>query len=244
MRQQLLNLHLSPRYEYGTWVRHTGVESAHNRLALWLVHGGHLWLTSNVPAGKTHLLHALAQEHAYIGLVTPDPGTVHALKQVQTWLAALADHAYWVIDITAGSMSSSMSFALFHLMERAREMNRHILIAWRNEDATDIPPELSSRLASLERIDMCPPDNDADLMAVLRSVSAARQWNVDATILTLMLTHLPRHLSDMIEVLENLENSSLAERKRLSRAWVSKQIKGMRQQKEGELFAPTDTQRR
>lgn len=240
MRQQLLNLRLTPRYEYGAWVRHTGIESAHNRLALWLVHGGHLWLTSNTPAGKTHLLHALAQEHAYIGLVTPDPEMVHALKQVQIWLATLADRAYWMIDIEAGSMSATTYFALFHLMERAREMNRHILIAWRHEDACDVPPELGSRLASLERIEMRPPENDADLTAVLKSVATARQWNVDAAILTLMLTHLPRHLSAMIEVLEQLENSSLAERKRLTRAWVSKQIKGMRQQKEGELFEQAD----
>jgi len=50
------------------------------------------------------------------------------------------------------------------------------------------------------------------------------------------LTHLPRHLSDVIVALENLENSSLAERKRLTRAWASKQIKTMRQQKQDVLL--------
>ncbi len=235
MKQQLLDLHLPLHYEYGNWVRHAGIETAHNRLALWLVHGGRLWLTSSAPAGKTHLLHALAKEHTHLGLITPHPETVHALRRVQAWLEQLSDYAYWVIDIAAGPIPQSTAIALFHLLERAREMNRHMVIAWRSEDTVNLPPELASRLAALERIDMHSPGNDHDLTAVLKSVAAVRQWRVDDAILQLMLTHLPRHLSDMIAALENLENSSLAERKRLTRAWASKQIKTMRQQKQAVL---------
>jgi len=235
MQQQLLDLQLAPRHEYGDWVRHAGIENAHNRLAMWLVHGGRLWLTSSAPAGKTHLLHALAQEHLHLGLITPNPETAHALRQVQTWLKQLSGYVYWVIDIPAGPMPQTTAIALFHLLERAREMNRHIVIAWRNQDNTGLPPELTSRLAALERIDMMPPGNDRDLITVLKSIVDVRQWTVDDAILQLMLTHLPRHLSDMIAALENLENSSLAERKRLTRAWASKQIKTMRQQKQAVL---------
>jgi len=230
MQQQLLDLHLPPHYAYGNWVRHTGIETAHNRLATWLIHGGRLWLTSSAPAGKTHLLHALAQEHPHLGLITPNPEPSHALRQVQTWLEQLAGYVYWVIDLPAGSMPQTTAMALFHLLERAREMNRHVVIAWRNQDNTSLPPELASRMAALERIDMVPPENDHDLVAVLKSVIEVRQWNVDDAILKLILTHLPRHLSGMIDALETLENSSLAERKRLTRTWASKQIKTMRQQ--------------
>jgi len=232
LKQQLLDLHLPPHYEYGDWVRHAGVETAHNQLALWLVHGGGLWLTSSAPAGKTHLLHALAKEHGHIGLVAPHPETAHALRQVQAWLEQLSAYAYWVIDIAAGPIPQATAIALFHLLERAREMNRHMVIAWRNEDTVNLPPELASRLVALERIDMAPPESDDDLVAVLKSIVDVRQWTVDDTILQLMLTHLPRYLSDMIAALENLENSSLAERKRLTRTWASKQIKTMRQQKQ------------
>lgn len=237
MKQQLLDLHLPLHYEYGDWVRHAGIETAHNRLALWLVHGGRLWLTSSTPAGKTHLLHALAKEHTHIGLITPDPETVHALRQVQTWLEQLSDYVYWVIDIPAGPIPQATAIALFHLLERAREMNRHIVIAWRNEDTANLPPELTSRLAALERIDMHPPGNDHDLTAILKSVATVRQWNVDDTVLQLILTHLPRHLPGIIDALKDLENSSLAERKRLTRTWASKQIKTMRQQKQTVLPA-------
>lgn len=235
MKQQLLNLHLPPHYEYGDWVRHAGVESAHNRLALWLVHGGRLWLTSNAPAGKTHLLHALAQEHPRLGLITPNLQSAHALRQVQAWLEQLSGYVYWVIDVAAGPIPQATAMALFHLLERAREMNRHTVIAWRNNDDTSLPPEFASRMAALERIDMLPPENN-DLVAVLKSIASSRQWNVDDAILKLMLTHLPRRLSDMIETLEILEHSSLAERKRLTRAWASKQIKTMRQQKQSILM--------
>jgi len=226
LKQQLLDLHLPPHYEYGDWVRHAGVEAAHNRLALWLVHGGRLWLTSNAPAGKTHLLHALAKEHTHVGLVAPYQETTPALRQVQAWLDQLSDDAYWIIDIAAGPMPRTTAIALFHLLERAREMNRHVVIAWRKSIAS-LPPELASRLAALERIDMHPPENDHDLIAVLKSVAAVRQWTVGDSVLQLMLIHLPRHLPGIIEALEDLENSSLAERKRLTRTWASKQIKTM-----------------
>ncbi len=229
MQQQVLGLCLPPSYEYGNWVRHAGIETAHNRLALWLVHGGRLWLTSDAPAGKTHFLHALAKEHAQMGLVTPSPETAHAFLQVQTWLKQLSGYVYWVIDIAAGSMSQATAIALFHLLERAREMNRHMIIVWRNNDLTGLPPELASRLVAMERIDMYPPENDHDLITVLKSVADVRQWTVDDATLQFMLTHLPRHLHDMIHALKELENRSLAERKRLTRAWASKQIKCMRE---------------
>ncbi len=225
MRQQVLDLHLPASYDYGNWVRHAGVETAHNRLALWLVDGGRLWLTSGTPAGKTHLLHALAKEHAQIGLVTPGPETAHDLLQVQAWLKQLSGYAYWVIDVAAGPISRATAIALFHLLERARETNRHSLIAWRNQDLASLPPELASRMTAMEHIDMYPPENDHDLMTVLKSVADARQWTVDDATLQFMLTHMPRHLHDMIHALKELENSSLAERKRLTRAWASKQIK-------------------
>ncbi len=228
MRQQILDLHIPPSYEYGNWVRHAGVETAHNRLALWLVHGGCLWLTSDIPAGKTHLLHALAKEHAQISLLTPDPETVHALPQVRAWLKELSGSTCWVIDVAAGSMPRTTAIALFHLLERAREMNRHMVIAWRNKNLTGLPPELASRLTAMERIDMYPPENDHDLTAVLKSVANARQWTVDDAIPRLILTHLPRNLPDIIDALAYLENSALAERKRLTRAWAGKQIKKMR----------------
>jgi len=232
MRQQLLDLRLSPNYEYGDWVRHTGIETAHNRLALWLVHGGRLWLTSKTPAGKTHLLHALAREHAQIGMVAHGSETAHSLRQVQAWLKQLSGCVYWIIDVDAGAMPQNTALALFHLLERAREMNRHIVIAWRHKDLTGLPPELASRLTAMERINMNPPENDHDLITVLKSVADARQWTVDDATLQFMMTHMPRHLHAMIHALEKLEKSSLAERKRLTRVWASKQIKNMQQQKQ------------
>jgi len=230
MRQQLLNLRLAPHYDYGSWVRHRGVEGAQSRLALWIVHGGRLRLSSKTPAGKTHLLHALVQEHPRLGLVTiSHKAAPNAGRQVQAWLEKLANHACWLVDVPAIPLPYATAIALFHLLERAREMNRPVAIAWRQPVDANTPPELASRLAAMECAQMFPPESDSDLMAVLNSVAVARQWAVNHAVLQLMLTRLSRHLPDLIAALEAMENASLTERSRLTRTWASKRIKHLQQ---------------
>ena len=67
MCQQRLDWRLPAWSDSDAWVRHAGVEAATNRLALWLVHGGRLWLTSDEVAGKSHLLSLLAAAYSLIG---------------------------------------------------------------------------------------------------------------------------------------------------------------------------------
>jgi len=241
MRQQLLDLRLTPHYDYGSWVRHRGVENAQNRLALWMVHGGRLRLGSKTPAGKTHLLHALVQEHPRLGLVTiSHEAAANAGRQVQAWLEHLGNHACWLVDAPAMPLPYATAIALFHLLERAREMNRSVAIAWRQPVDAHTPPELTSRLAAMECAQMVPPESDTDLMAVLNSVAVARQWAVNHAVLQLMLTRLSRHLPDLIAALEEMENASLTERSRLTRSWASKRIEHLRRQKQAEPPAPAE----
>jgi len=228
MHQQLLNLSLPPDYRHGNWVRHAGVEEAQNRLALWMVHGGRLWLTSNAPAGKTHLLHALAAEHPHLGLLPLAPDDTPPLRQVRAWLASLESHALWLVDAPAGDMPRASALALFHLMERAREMHRPLVVAWRG-DPGRLPPECASRLKSLERVHLRPPAGDDDLAAVLAAAARTRQWHVDNAVIATMLAHLPRDLETLMEALGTFERGSLAERKRLTRAWASRRIRAMRE---------------
>jgi chromosomal replication initiation ATPase DnaA len=236
MRQQLLNLTLPPDYGHRHWVRHAGVEAAQNRLALWMVHGGRLWLTSEAPAGKTHLLHALAAEHPALALLDIRPSDDAPARQVRDWLDALGGRAFWLADAPAGPMPRPTALALFHLMERAREMRRHLAVAWRgNPDA--LPPDCASRLKALERVDMAPPATDADLTAVLRAVAHARQWHVEDGVIATMLTHLPRDLNELVAALAAFERGSLAERKRLTRAWAARRIRAMHEQRQRDIPA-------
>ncbi len=225
MRQQLLDLELPPRFAYSEWVRHHGVEAAQNRLALWLVHGGRLWLTSETPSGKTHLAHLLAAEYPHLGLIRVQADSDSpATQQVNGWLEILGNCVYWLIDVPAGALSQSTGIALFHLLERAREMERSLVLFWRYQDADDAPAEFITRLATLERIEMQPPHTDADLTAVLQAVATSRQWQVDDSVIQLMLTYLPRDLDTLVTAMQQMEQASLAERKRLTKRWASRQI--------------------
>jgi len=228
MRQQLLDLGLSPAYSHAEWVRHAGVEAAQNRLALWLVHGGRLWLKSEAPAGKTHLAHMLAAGHPQLGLVSVQPdATQPATRQVAGWLEMLGHSAWWLFDLPASPMPRATAIALFHMLERSREMQRPLALAWRNTDFSDTPPELVSRLATLEQVALAQPHSDAELTSVLHAVADSRQWQVDEAVIRLMLTYLPRDLDTLITALEHLEHASLAERKRLTARWAGRQIRGL-----------------
>jgi len=214
-RQQRLELRLPPHYHYGDWVRHGGVEAACARLALWLIEGGNLWLTSTDIAGKTHLLHALAAEHPALGVVAADD-ELPAPQQVQQWLERLSPFPWWAVDLPAGPMPRPKGIALFHLFERAREQHRPLLLAWRGDAAT-LPPELSSRLATMLRAEMAPPQSDGDLRAVLRSAAALRQWQLPDEAIDLLLRQLPRQLPELLAALDHLDRSSMEERQRPAR---------------------------
>ena len=220
MQQQQLQLQIPPSYDYGRWVRHSGAEAASNRLATWLVYGGRLWLTSEAPAGKTHLLHSMHSEYPHLGWLTIGAADAAASPYhlVREWARQLGDSAFWLLDVSAGDLPRSTALALFHLMERAREAERHLLLGWRSGAESNMPPELSSRLKTLERVEISSPQRDEELLAVLRSRAADMQWDVADGVLEAMLKYLPRTLSAQLAALQSLETLSLAEGKRVTPA--------------------------
>lgn len=225
MQQQILNLRLPASLTYGQWVRHIGVSEAQDRLALWLVHGGNLWISSPDVAGKTHLFHALKQEHAHLGLVSvAAKAEWPTMVLVRRWLVDLQDKAWWLLDVPAGPLDSVVGLALFHLIERAREMHRPLAVAWRCPPSALAPPELTSRLKAMPFQCMQPPQSDQDLRAIMLSVATAQQWEIDAAAIDILLTHLPRRLACLLKALDVLAARSLVERKRPSMAWVRKQL--------------------
>lgn len=226
MHQQLLDVRLSQAYTYGDWHRHAGAEEALNRLALWMVHGGRVWLSSEQPAGKTHLVHALREEHPQLGMLCVNPRQHgHAMQLVSDWLSVLQEKALWMVDIEAGAMPIAHGLALFHLIERSREANRPLLIAWRCPDTALAPAELASRLKAFEHLEIIPPQTDEDMRSVLLSVSASRQWPLAEDIIDLVLTRCPRRLMALLSTLQEMENVSLAGGHRLSLAWARRYLK-------------------
>ena len=222
-------------YEAGEWIRHDGVEEACNRLALWTVHGGNLWLSSESPAGKSHLLRMLASEYRQCGLLNIDGSIAHGAgwRLVQQWVGELNSRAMWLLDLPPGTLPTPVAYAVFHCLERARDMQRPLVLAWRG-DLSSCPPELSSRLGAMDRVSMAPPKHDEDLLALLKAGASWLQWDIREQVLCSMLVYLPRRLDVLIPALRRLERLSFEQRQKPAGSWLKQQLIGMAE-KEAQL---------
>jgi len=223
--QLRLQLNLPVSYDYGTWVRHAGVESACNRLALWTVHGGQIWLNSDMPAGKTHLLRSLASEQGTIALLDVQAGDTSdtSWQLVDQWMKQLEGAALWMIDVPSGPMELPLAHALFHCLERARDLQRPVVIAWRG-DIEQLPPELSSRLRAMDHVMLEIPAHDDEMLMILRSGVSTLQWDIREQVLQAMLTYLPRELDVLMPALKELEQLSFEQKHKPGAAWVKQQL--------------------
>jgi len=223
--QMRLALSLPERYDYGDWIRHDGVDEACNRMALWSIHGGFIWLRSQDPAGKTHLLRTLAREHGntYILEISANNSDQPAWQLVQQWMGRLKESRAWMIDIQPGPLPITVAQALFHCVERARDLQRPLAIAWRG-DIDALPPELSSRLLAMEQCLLAPPSDDEALLNILHSSAGRLQWEIRQQVLQAMLTYLPRQLDILIPALRELERLSFEQHHRPSATWLKQQL--------------------
>jgi len=223
--QLRLHMNLPPVYDYGAWIRHAGVENGCDRLALWSVHGGNIWLASESSAGKTHLLRTFAadQPSAVMLDVPADTHSRNSWQLAQHWVESLQGCHHWLIDVPTGDIEQAVALALFHMFERARDLQCDVVIAWRGE-VGHLPPELSSRLLGMEKIDMAPPVDDEVLLQILRSSAGDLQWDIREQVLQAMLTYLPRQLDVLVAALKALETMSFEQKHKPGPAWVKQQL--------------------
>jgi len=223
--QLRLQMDIPANHDYGTWLRHAGVEDACNHLALWSLHGGRVWLTSDSAAGKSHLLRTFATELMTTATLDTanDMDCGDSWKLAQQWDRQLEGQRCWLIDVPSGDIPVSIAHALFHLIERGRDQQRPIVIAWRGELNT-LPPELSSRLLAMERVDMAPPESDDELLQILSASAGNLQWDIREQVLQAMLTYLPRQLDLLVAALQELEALSFQQKHKPGPAWVKQQL--------------------
>ncbi len=233
----LLNAEHWRRQRFGAWVSHAGTLHAERRLAHWLHHGGRLWLNSQaISCGKSHLLHHLA---------TMNPGVLRVLALREQWrdntvesvrscLQAWSGCRHWGVDLPAGACEPHIGELLFHLIERAKQQECAIVIAWHCDDALLAPPELASRLRSMEQVRLHPPPDDSALRAILYSVAHNLRWDPPRGVLDVMLTHGERSLSHQLEILHRLERESRPERVRATQRWTRGRVEEMRKRHEGD----------
>jgi len=216
--QQTLSLALPAQKNYGNWVRHAQVEEATGRLALWLVKGGLLWLSSENVAGKSHLIQGVFEHQPQVALLKPSSAGLSSVAQLKAWLDVSKHHAYWVLDLPANTLSSSLGYAVFHLIERAKEMNKALLISWRCPYEKMQLPELKSRLLMMEQVTVDEPLADEDLKRVLQSVLQTMQWDMKETVLPTLLLHVPRRLVDLLDAIDQLDAYTRETREKMTGA--------------------------
>lgn len=227
--QQTLNLPIPNQHHYGNWVRHAQVEDACGRIALWLVRGGLLWLTSDEMAGKSHFMQALGAEHPQIAYLEGSHEGLSSVQQLKTWLNTCEHHAYWVVDLPAGNLSPALAFATFHLIERAKAMNKALLICWRSEASSALPPELHSRLQMMDSAQMTAPASDEALQQVLHSVLQSMQWDMKDAVLHMLLQHVPRSLADLLAAVTLLDCYSRQHRLKINATSALKILQSVKQ---------------
>lgn len=223
-KQQLLQFSSPLAHDYRMWVHHAGTATASAKVAMWLQHGGFLWLNSSSAAGKSHLLHALAQEYSEFCRVEASKKRLEPVQQVAVWLNTLQCYQHWAVDLYPNQVSEQTALALFHLIERAKEAKRPLLIAWRCKDDDLQPDELASRMRMMEQVMLEAPESDADLGRVLKATAKQLSWDIPDGVIKVMLQHLPRDLNTQIEALHRLEAASLEERARLTQVWAKKKL--------------------
>ncbi|MDQ6967113.1 MAG: hypothetical protein Q9M14_00340 [Mariprofundaceae bacterium] len=223
MTQQRLLFTLPATPGYHTWVHHQGTTQACIRLSRWLNEGGILWLKSDTPAGKSHLVRALQEEYPQLARLQIQP-SLPALQQIASWLETLENYDFWSVDLPAHSLPKHTATALFHLIERAKEKARPLLITWRCPDHELTPPELASRMRMIEQVYIKPPESDIDLHHVLKAAAQQLHWDMPDKLIKVMLTHLARDLDTQLSALKRLEAASQIERTRMTQAWARQKL--------------------
>jgi chromosomal replication initiation ATPase DnaA len=161
--------------------------------------------------GKTHLAHVW---RARAGAVLID-----AAQLVQIGPPALmaAARACAIDKLPEGELAADFERALLHLYNLAAERGGHLLLCAPRPPARwgIALPDLRSRLAALPAIAIEPPD-DGLLEALLAKLFADRQLAVDRGTIIYIVTHMERSFDAARRVVELIDRTALATRRRPS----------------------------
>lgn len=187
-----------------------------------LAPGQSLYLHGPVGSGRSHLLQAACQQwHArgaavfYLPLATlpsTDPAMLEGLESAA--LVALDD-----VDAMAGV--GAWEQALFHLFNRLRATGAAILMSAADRpDAVGLTlPDLVSRLTWGELYGLRPLD-DAGRLAVLQIRAQQRGLELPDEVGEFLLKRTPRSLAALCELIDQLDEASLAAQRRLTIPFV------------------------
>lgn len=168
-----------------------------------------------VGSGKTHLLSVWRARSgaAIVAASTLDDATVENFE---------AGGALAIDDIDRGLSNERI---LFHLLNRARETRGAILMTACNPPgALEAQlPDLRSRFKALASAEIAPPD-DALLQSLLVKLFSDRQINVEPAVVQYLVRHMDRSAESAIEIVDEIDRISLADRRKVSRVLAARVI--------------------
>ena len=170
------------------------------RVAIWGEEGG----------GKTHLLRAWA---AQVQAVRLEGQSVDSPEILPASGSVAIDDADRIAPETN----------LLHVLNTARDRQLTLLLTARQAPSrwTAVLPDLASRLRAITAVEIQPPDDDL-LRALLLRLLVDRQLIVSESLQNWLLLRLPRSVAAYRDAVARLDEMSLAEGKRISRAMASR----------------------
>lgn len=177
-----------------------------------------LFLSGPEGSGKTHLQSALVSAH---------PGALYLPLAMlgehgELALAAAADAPLICVDqIDAIAGRRGLEIALFNLFNQAGERAHPLLLAARRGPTQIglVLPDLVSRLSSLVQ---CPlkPLSDMLRRTVVAARAQQRGFALSEEVLEFLFRRFPRDLGAMLDLVDQLDLKSLAERRRITVPFV------------------------
>jgi DnaA family protein len=185
-----------------------------------------LWGTTSV--GKTHLLQA-ACEYAsndqipavYLGLSEFSTLAPELLEGLENIPLICLD------DITIIAKNKEWEEALFHLFNRHRQQKGKMIVT-SNAPSKKLPfalPDLTSRLTWGANYEM-KPLADNEKYAAIKKHAKARGLELSEEVGEFLIRRCPREMSHLIQVLDQLDKSSLVAQRKLTIPFV-KQVLGI-----------------
>ena len=114
---------------------------------------------------------------------------------------------------------------LFHLLNHARETNRHLLLTSRLApgDLDIALPDLRSRLRALAMITIAEPD-DALLGAVLVKLFSDRQLIVEPAVISYLIRHMDRSMDCARSIVSDIDTLALQRQRKVTRSTAAEAL--------------------
>lgn len=213
-----LGLASSSRASFENFIAGENIEALAAVKGLDAQAGDAIFLHGVAGGGKTHLLQAACRQQAAAGRRALYLSLTDTAASPPTLLGGLDDlDMLCVDDIDAMEQSGDWQIALLPLLDGVRARRGALLFAARDiPDVLDLRlPDLRSRLAWATRYRLRPLD-DAGRSELLKRRAAERGLQMDDDVAAYLLQRAPRDVASLLKLLDQLDKTSLAEKRRLT----------------------------